>query len=56
MIARSAVLLLLQPALDLRDREEAVRHIDLSGPMAVEIPADGLDAVQAPFPNLPARQ
>ena len=56
MIALSAVLLLLQPVLDLRDREEAVRHIDLSGPMAVEIPANGLDAVKAPFPNLPARQ
>src|SRR5215471_4574528 len=35
MIALSAVLLLRQPALDLRDREEPVRHIDLSGPMAV---------------------
>lgn len=56
MIALSAVLLLRQPALDLRDREEPVRHIDLSGPMAVEIPSNGLDAVQAPFPNLPARQ
>jgi hypothetical protein len=56
MIALSAVLLLFQPALDLRDCEEAVRHIDLSGPMAVEIPTDGLDAVQAPLPNLPARE
>jgi len=56
MIALSALLLLLQPVLDLRDREEAVRHIDLSGPMAVEIPANSLDAVKTPFPNLPARQ
>jgi len=56
MIALSAVLLLLQPMLDLRDREKAVRHIDLSGPVAVEIPTNALDPVQAPFPNLPARQ
>ena len=56
MITLSGVLLLLQPVLDLCDRKEAVRHIDLFGPMAVEIPANGLDVVETPFPNPPAPQ
>ncbi len=52
----SALLLLLQPTLGLRDCENAIRRIDLSQPMALKISANDLDPVEASFTNLTAGQ